>query len=58
MITRELLAPGRAAATALPAVRLPTDVAHANDRALAQNPLPPAYRALVREYFRELERGR
>jgi hypothetical protein len=58
MITRELLAPGRAAATALPAVRVPTDVAHANDRALAQNPLPPAYRALVREYFRELERGR
>jgi hypothetical protein len=58
MITRELVAPGRAAAPALPAVRLPADVAHQNDRALEQDALPPAYRSLVREYFQELERGR
>ncbi|HET9001719.1 MAG TPA: hypothetical protein VFP86_18905 [bacterium] len=57
-ITRDLLAPGRVGAPQLPAVPVPADVAHQNDRAVARDPLPPAYLTLIRRYFETLERSR
>jgi hypothetical protein len=57
-VTRDLLAPGRAGAPALPASSVPADVAHQNDRVLAREPLPPAYLTLIRRYFEALEQGR
>jgi hypothetical protein len=57
-ITRDILAPGRAGAPQLPASPVPPDVMHQNDRALARDPLPPAYLTLIRRYFETLEGGR
>jgi len=57
-ITRDLLAPGRAGAPQLPALPVPADVAHQNDRAVARDPLPPAYLTLIRRYFETLESSR
>jgi hypothetical protein len=57
-ITRDLLAPGRVGAPQLPAVPVPADVAHQNDRAVARDPLPPAYLTLIRRYFETLESSR
>ena len=57
-VTRDLLAPGRAGAPRLPAAPLPADVVHQNDRALARDPLPPAYLTLIRRYFESLENTR
>jgi hypothetical protein len=57
-ITRDLLAPGRAGAPQLPTSSVPADVAHQNDRALARDPLPPAYLTLIRRYFQTLESAR
>ncbi|TMI82252.1 MAG: hypothetical protein E6H04_05095 [Bacillati bacterium ANGP1] len=57
-VTRDLLAPGRAGAPHLSASPVPADVAHQNDRALAREPLPPAYLTLIRRYFEALETGR
>jgi hypothetical protein len=57
-ITRDLLAPGRAGAPQVPASSVPADVAHQNDRALARDPLPPAYLTLIRRYFQTLESAR
>lgn len=48
---REIVGPGRAAPAQHPAGRPPGDVAHEIDRALSQDPLPPAYVTLVRRYF-------
>jgi len=53
-ITRDLLAPGRGGTSRLPAVRPPADVAHANDRAIAREDLPPAYVTIIRRYFEAL----
>jgi hypothetical protein len=57
-MTRDLLAPGRAGAPQLPALPVPGDVAHQNDRAVARDPLPPAYLTLIRRYFETLESSR
>jgi hypothetical protein len=57
-ITRDLLAPGRAGVPQLPALPVPADVAHQNDRAVARDPLPPAYLTLIRRYFETLENSR
>lgn len=57
-VTRDLLAPGRAGAVRLPASAVPAEVAHENDRALAREPLPPAYLTLIRRYFEALAQGR
>lgn len=57
-ITRDLLAPGRAAAPRLPASRVPADIVHQNDRALARDSLPPAYLTLIRRYFETPESAR
>jgi hypothetical protein len=57
-ITRDLLAPGRAGAPQLPALPVPADVAHQNDRAVAREPLPPAYLTLIRRYFETPESNR
>lgn len=48
---REIVGPGRAAPAQRPAGRPPSDVAHEIDRALSEDPLPPAYVTLVRRYF-------
>jgi hypothetical protein len=48
---REIVGPGRAAPAQQPAAQPPADVAHEIDRALGQDPLPPAYLTLVRKYF-------
>jgi hypothetical protein len=57
-ITRDLLASGRTGAPRLPVSPVPADVAHQNDRALARDPLPPAYLTLIRRYFETLESTR
>jgi len=49
--TREIVAPGQAEESHLPAGRLPASVAHELDRAVSEAPLPPAYVVLVRRYF-------
>ena len=48
---REIVGPGRAAPAQRAAGSPPADVAHEIDRALSQDPLPPAYVTLVRRYF-------
>lgn len=57
-VTRDLLAPGRAGTPQLPVARVPADIAHQNDRALARDQLPPAYLTWIRRYFETLENGR
>jgi len=57
-ITRDLLAAGRAGVPQLPPSPVPAAVAQQNDRALAHEPLPPAYLTLIRRYFEALENGR
>lgn len=57
-ITRDLLAPGRAGAPRVSLSPVPADVAHQNDRALARDPLPPAYLTLIRRYFERPESSR
>ncbi len=57
-ITRDLLAPGRVGVPQLPASPVPPDVAHQNDRAIARDPLPPAYLTFIRRYFQTLESNR
>jgi hypothetical protein len=52
--TRDLLAPGRAGVSQLPAQSVPADIAHQNDRALARDPLPAAYLTIIRRYFETL----
>ena len=52
--TRDLLAPGRAGVSQLPAQSVPADVAHQNDRALSRDPLPAAYLTIIRRYFETL----
>lgn len=51
---REIVGPGRAAPAQRAAGRPPADVVHELDRALSQDPLPPAYVTLVRRYFETL----
>jgi hypothetical protein len=52
--TRDLLAPGRAGVSQLPAQSVPADIAHQNDRALSRDPLPAAYLTIIRRYFETL----
>ncbi|TMI90657.1 MAG: hypothetical protein E6H00_06385 [Bacillati bacterium ANGP1] len=51
---RDLLAPGRMGSPRIPAAPVPADVAHENDRALGQEPIPPAYLTMIRRYFETL----
>ncbi len=48
---KEITAPGQVGTARLPAARPPAEVTHEIDRALSQEPLPPAYLTIVRRYF-------
>jgi hypothetical protein len=57
-LTRDLFAPGRAGSPQLPTAPVPADVAHQNDRAVAQDQIPPEYLTVIRRYFQTLGGGR
>jgi len=51
---KEIVAPGQAGASRLPAGRTSPAVTREIDRAMSQAPLPPAYLTLIRQYFETL----
>lgn len=51
---KEIVAPGQAGTSRLPAGRPSPDVTREIDRAMSQAPLPPAYLTLIRQYFETL----
>ncbi len=51
---KEITAPGQVGSSRLPATRPPAEVPHEIDRALSREPLPPAYRTIIRRYFERL----
>ena len=51
---KEIVAPGQAGASRLPAGRPSPQVSREIDRAMSQAPLPPSYLTLIRQYFETL----